>query len=83
MSENRPPSLGYWEMVRQLAEPFELMKFTLIYDGPLPAGKNKRTTRHKFATNCILRCAIFGTIILSSGSWRELLAPFQTLARGI
>jgi hypothetical protein len=37
-----PLSMSYWEMVRQLAEPFELMKFTLIYDGPLPAGKNKR-----------------------------------------
>ena len=34
--------LSYWEALRQLAEPFELMKFTLIYDGPLPAGKNKR-----------------------------------------
>jgi hypothetical protein len=37
-----PLSMSYWEMVRQLADPFELMKFTLIYDGPLPAGKNKR-----------------------------------------
>jgi hypothetical protein len=39
---NMPLSIGYWEGLRQLAEPFELMKFTLIYDGPLPAGKNKR-----------------------------------------
>jgi hypothetical protein len=34
--------LSYWGTVRNLAEPFKLMKFTLIYDGPLPAGKNKR-----------------------------------------
>jgi hypothetical protein len=40
---NAPPlSMDYWEALRQLAEPFELMKFTLIYDGPLPAGRNKR-----------------------------------------
>jgi hypothetical protein len=32
----------YAEALRQVADPFELMKFTLIYDGPLPAGKNKR-----------------------------------------
>lgn len=30
----------YWEAVRQLAEPFELMKFTLIYDGDLPSSGN-------------------------------------------
>ena len=35
-------SIAYWEALRLFAEPFELMKFTLIYDGPLPAGKNKR-----------------------------------------
>jgi hypothetical protein len=35
----------YWLTGRRfgsLTEPFELMKFTLIYDGPLPAGKSKR-----------------------------------------
>jgi hypothetical protein len=35
--------LSYWEALRFLAEPFELMKFTLIFDGDLPAGDNKRT----------------------------------------
>ncbi len=33
-------SLGYWEAVRQLAEPMELMKFTLIYDGDLHSSGN-------------------------------------------
>lgn len=33
--------LSYWEGVRLLAEPFELMKFTLIYDGDLPSAGNK------------------------------------------
>jgi hypothetical protein len=37
-----PLSIAYWEALRRLAEPFELMKFTLIYDGPLPAGDGKR-----------------------------------------
>jgi hypothetical protein len=31
---------AYWEALRQLAELFELMKFTLIYDDELPAGGN-------------------------------------------
>jgi hypothetical protein len=39
---NAPLPLSYWEALRRLAEPFELMKFTLIYDGPLPAGGDKR-----------------------------------------
>jgi hypothetical protein len=39
---NAPLPIAYWEALRRLAEPFDLMKFTLIYDGPLPAGKNKR-----------------------------------------
>jgi hypothetical protein len=30
-----PQSLSYWEALRYWAEPFELMKFTLIYDGDL------------------------------------------------
>lgn len=34
--------MPYWEAVRLAAEPFELMKFTLIYDGDLPAGDGKR-----------------------------------------
>jgi hypothetical protein len=38
-SGNQP--LSYWEALRRLAEPFELMKFTLIYDGDLPASANK------------------------------------------
>lgn len=33
-------SLAYWEALRSLAEPFELMKFTLIYEGDLPASAN-------------------------------------------
>jgi hypothetical protein len=33
--------LSYWEGARYLVEPFELMKFTLIYDGDLPASANK------------------------------------------
>lgn len=38
-----PPLSGaYWRAVRGLSEPFELMKFTLVYDGDLPAGSGKR-----------------------------------------
>jgi hypothetical protein len=37
----RPLPLAYWEALRPLSEPFELMKFTLIYDGDLPASGNK------------------------------------------
>ncbi len=33
--------MGYWEALRRLAEPLELMKFTLIYDGDLPSAGNK------------------------------------------
>jgi hypothetical protein len=36
-----PISLAYWEALRQAAEAFELMKFTLIFDGDLPASANK------------------------------------------
>ncbi|HEY5066195.1 MAG TPA: hypothetical protein VIJ04_15405 [Xanthobacteraceae bacterium] len=35
-----PLSLPWWEALRHLAEPFELMKFTLIYEGDLPASAN-------------------------------------------
>ena len=35
-----PLPLSYWTALRKLAEPFELMKFTLIYDGELPASGN-------------------------------------------
>jgi hypothetical protein len=35
-----PVPKSYWEALRQLAEPFELMKFTLIYDGDLPSAGN-------------------------------------------
>lgn len=38
---NEPLSMGYWEALRCLAEPLKLMKFTLIYDGDLPASANK------------------------------------------
>jgi hypothetical protein len=38
---NNPLPISYWEAVRRLAEPFELMKFTLIYDGDLPSSGNK------------------------------------------
>jgi hypothetical protein len=38
---NAPLSIEYWQDLRYLAEPFELMKFTLIYDGDLPSGGNK------------------------------------------
>jgi hypothetical protein len=38
----QPLTLGYWEALRRFAEPFELMKFTLIYDGDLPAGDSSR-----------------------------------------
>jgi hypothetical protein len=38
MVDPRNPS--YWERLRHLAEPLELMKFTLIYDGDLPASGN-------------------------------------------
>jgi len=35
-----PLSLAYWETLRHLAEPLELMKFTLTYDDDLPATGN-------------------------------------------
>jgi len=35
-----PQPIAYWEALRSLAEPFELMKFTLIYEGDLPASAN-------------------------------------------
>lgn len=35
-----PFSLDYWQALRRLAEPFELMKFILIYDDELPASGN-------------------------------------------
>ena len=35
-----PPS--YWDALRHLSEPFELMKFSLIFDGDLPAGHSSR-----------------------------------------
>jgi hypothetical protein len=38
---SNPLSIDYWEALRRLAEPLELMKFTLIYDGDLPASANK------------------------------------------
>ena len=42
MSAARPLSAAYWEALRRLAEPLELMKFTLIYDNDLPAGDSSR-----------------------------------------
>lgn len=36
-----PLPLSYWEALRRLAEPFELMKFTLAFDDDLPATGNK------------------------------------------
>ncbi len=38
---NAPLPLAYWEGIRRIADPFELMKFTLIYDGHLPSAGNK------------------------------------------
>jgi hypothetical protein len=38
-----PRALEFWRSVREAAEPLEIMKFTLIYDGPLPAGPGKRS----------------------------------------
>ena len=38
---NEPLSLAYWEALRLLAEPLELMKFTLTYDGDLHSTGNK------------------------------------------
>ena len=35
-----PLTIKYWEALRRLAEPLELMKFTLIYDDDLPASAN-------------------------------------------
>ncbi len=37
---------AYWERLRRSVEPIELMKFTLIYDGDLPASANKSKTTH-------------------------------------
>ncbi len=50
---NAPPPLplSYWESLRQLAEPFELMKFTLVYDDDLPASGNSS----KAAYSAIIR----------------------------
>jgi len=39
-AENAPLPRSYWEALRRLAEPLELMKFTLIYDGDLPSAGN-------------------------------------------
>lgn len=36
-----PLPLQFWEALRYQAEPFELMKFTLIFDGDLPSAGNK------------------------------------------
>ncbi len=33
---------SYWEALRQASEGLNLMKFTLVYDGDLPAGDGKR-----------------------------------------
>jgi hypothetical protein len=38
---NEPFPLSYWGTLRRLANPFELMKFTLIYDGDLPANGSR------------------------------------------
>jgi hypothetical protein len=38
---NEPLPLALWEAVRRLAEPDDLMKFTLIFDGDLPSAGNK------------------------------------------
>jgi hypothetical protein len=35
-------AIPYWERFWHCPEPLESMKFTLIYDGSLPAGKGKR-----------------------------------------
>jgi hypothetical protein len=42
MSE--PLTFALWETVRRLAEPDELMRFTLIFDGSLPPSAPKRAT---------------------------------------
>jgi hypothetical protein len=45
MNATSPPlPLAYWEALRRLVEPFELMKFTLIFDGQLPAGQSRRAS---------------------------------------
>ena len=36
MNSPSPLPLSYWEALRQLAEQFQLMKFTLVYDDDLP-----------------------------------------------
>jgi hypothetical protein len=41
-----PLPLSYWEALRRLAEPFEIMKFTLIYDGDLPSTGNHPKAPH-------------------------------------
>jgi hypothetical protein len=38
---NAPLPIAYWEALRRLAEPFELMKFTLMFDGDLPSTGNR------------------------------------------
>jgi hypothetical protein len=39
-----PLPFAIWETVRRLAEPEELMRFTLIFDGSLPPSASKRAT---------------------------------------
>jgi hypothetical protein len=46
-----PQSIAYWEALRRLAEPFELMKFTLIWDGDLAAGKSSRVASASLIRN--------------------------------
>jgi hypothetical protein len=41
MIQSGMTEVSYWEGLRRLADPLELMKFTLIYDGDLPASANK------------------------------------------
>jgi hypothetical protein len=35
-------AIWYGEALRRVADPFDLVKFTLIYDGALPAGQSRR-----------------------------------------
>ena len=38
--------VGFWKTVREVTEPFDLMNFTLTYDGDLPASANKPKATH-------------------------------------
>jgi hypothetical protein len=59
-----PLSFAIWETVRRLAEPDELMRFTLIFDGSLPPSAKKRAMYAADIRNALhIQCATYGIIM--------------------